>query len=46
MRLRFPFHRYAALLVLAALVVAPAWAKDDKKAAAGPLEVTYYYLPG
>ena len=37
------------LLAIVAFAGATAWAasaKDEKKPAAGPLEVTYYYLPG
>jgi len=50
MRLGNRFGTFVLLLALAALVVSPAMAAADKKdggkAATGPLEVTYYYLPG
>ena len=36
----------AILLAILAIAAAPAPAKDDAKPATGPLQVTYYYLPG
>jgi hypothetical protein len=36
----------ALLLVFVAIAGAPSIAATEKKAATGPLEVTYYFLPG
>ncbi len=49
MRRLLSIRGLALLLAIVAFAGATAWAasgKDEKTPPAGPLEVTYYYLPG